>query len=698
MHILWYVTRRVVLSRTDRKTGSLHGAGTNSRIFEIQTAAIRYELGDHHTYDFIEGHLPAPLQPGIELIATKDEPVYAYFDEQDPDSGVVAYKHLEELLHHEGPYDGVIAFSQTGTMILTYLAHLTKSGPNCQLPFKFAIILSITHPPLDYEAFQRGIIAPIDLESETYKDVIPIPTGHIWGSLDQAANKVALTNTICRAEVRWVHIALSLFLATAEITIISTSLITITRHLDGADQSTWIITSYLLAFAGFLTVWAKCSDFIGLKLAILVSLAIFTAFSGGCAAAQTMSQLIICRAFQGMGGSGVFSSCLSSLIRMLPPERFDLASAVGSGVLTFALILGSLIGGGISTSGDWRWIFLCNVPAGVVAWISIYFLVPRDFDSTSSPASAVRLRPWSFATKADTVGCLLLLAFSVLFVAAFQEANVRYAWSSATTVSILTISGLLLVGFIAWEWLVANRKCWGFEPILPWGILRNRVLLGAILGCFLTGPAVTILYIELPQRFQTVNQSSALRAGLQVLTFGVGSPAGAAICSLLAGRFGCPFVYLAAAGSVLQIVGAFLLASVPATLRIWPGQYGYMAITGVGTGISIAALYMCVPVVVRGSTDQATAMGLTLQARMIGASLGVAIVNSILIDYVEGHLPGTISDVHVLSGLPAGVQEEVRRVYAEGYGRQMYAVGAFGAAQWIAVMLMWKREQVRFVQ
>ncbi|OJJ97003.1 hypothetical protein ASPACDRAFT_33913, partial [Aspergillus aculeatus ATCC 16872] len=478
-------------------------------------------------------------------------------------------------------------------------------------------------------------------------------------------------------------IALSLFLATAEITIISTSLVTISRRLDGFDQSTWIITSYLLAFAGFLTVWAKCSHFIGLKITILISLAIFVAFSGGCAAAQTMR---------------VFTSCLFGLICLLPPAKYDIASAAGSGVLTLALILGALIGGGISTSGAWRWIFLFNVPAGIVAWATIWILVPKDFESSRRAGDQIH-GLWNFLTKADTVGCLLLLSFSVFFVAAFEEANIRYAWSSAAIIAMLTISGVLLVGFITWEWSVANRKYWGFEPILPWSILRNRVLLGAILGCFLTGPAVTILYIELPQRFQTVNQSTAIGAGVKVLTFGLGSPVGAGICSLLAGRLRTPFVYLTAAGSVLQIVGAFLLSSVPPTLHIWPGQYGYMVIAGLGTGISIAALFMCVPVVV--TTDQATAMGLTLQARMIGASLGVAIVNSILIDYVKGHLPATeaaAADPNLLSGFPTATQEEIRKVYAVGYNRQMYAVGAFGAAQLIAVALMWKREQVRFVK
>ncbi|PYI14663.1 MFS general substrate transporter [Aspergillus violaceofuscus CBS 115571] len=494
-------------------------------------------------------------------------------------------------------------------------------------------------------------------------------------------------------------IALSLFLATAEITIISTSLVTISRHLDGSDQSTWIITSYLLAFAGFLTLWAKCSHFIGLKLVMLISLAIFVAFSGGCAAAQTMSQLIVCRAFQGIGGSGVFTSCLFGFICLLPPAKYDIASAAGSGVLTLALILGTVIGGGISSSGAWRWVFLFNVPAGVVAWVIIWILVPKDFERARKAERSHVHGPWSFLTKADTVGCLLLLAFSILFVAAFEEANIRYAWSSAAIISMLTISGVLLAAFIAWEWSVANRKYWGFEPILPWGILRNRVLLGAILGCFLTGPAITILFIELPQRFQTVNHSTAIGAGVKVLAFGLGSPVGAAVCSLLAGRLHTPFVYLAAAGSVLQIVGAFLLSSIPPTLDIWPGQYGYMVITGMGTGISIAALYMCVPVVV--TMDQGTAMGLTLQARMIGASLGVAIVNSILIDYVKGHLPATeaaAADPNLLAGFPTATQEEVRKVYAMGYNRQMYAIGAFGAAQLIAVALMWKRKQVRFVK
>ncbi|GLA47060.1 hypothetical protein AnigIFM63604_000924 [Aspergillus niger] len=470
-------------------------------------------------------------------------------------------------------------------------------------------------------------------------------------------------------------VALGLFLATAEITVISTSLVTINEHLGRGNQSTWVITSYLLTYTGFLAPWSKCAVTFGHKPTLLSSLLLFIAFSGGCGAAQSINQL---------------------LVRIVPPNKYAIASVVGSSVLTFALILGSLIGGGISSSGSWRWVFLFNVPAGGWAWITLFLLAPRHF-SGRIRSRPVRTQLHEFLTQADLLGYLLLLSFSMLLVAALEEANVRYAWSSGIIIGCLASSGVLLVAFLGWEWILSSRKHVRMEPMLPWRLFRSRVVLGIIIGFFLTGPAITILYIELPQKFQTVNNFTPIEAGLRVLAFGVGSPAGALCCTVLAGRLGTPFVYLTLAGSVLQIVGAFLLSSVPATVNAWPGEYGYMAVTGLGTGISIAALYMAVPMVV-GHRDQAVVMGLTLQARMLGASLGIAMVNSILINYVKGHLPpaNAAADQNHLSGLPMNVQETIRTAYAHGYNHQMYAVGACGVAQLFAVVLMWKKNQVRF--
>jgi MFS family permease len=176
------------------------------------------------------------------------------------------------------------------------------------------------------------------------------------------------------------RIGLSILLSASEITIISTSLVTIADELMNHEQGSWLITAYLLTFTGFLTLWAKCTLVYGLKTSLLSSLLIFVAFSGGCGAVQTMNQLsvkpvvlnpsthypfneftsprIICRAFQGIGGSGVFSLSLFSLICIAPPGKFDAVSAAGSAVIAIGMVLGAILGGAICSAGAWRWVFL----------------------------------------------------------------------------------------------------------------------------------------------------------------------------------------------------------------------------------------------------------------------------------------------------------------------------------------------------
>ncbi|KAF9885220.1 hypothetical protein FE257_000580 [Aspergillus nanangensis] len=186
----------------------LHGAGTNARIFELQTdeAAIRYELGDNHTYDFVEGTISWEMYPGVDRIALKDEAVYAFMDPSRPETGITAYQHLEEYLLDEGPYDGVIAFSQAATMILTYLAHRAQQQQAAPAvpPFKFGIFISIVQPPIDYEALQRGQIT--EIRPEHAKGAVKIPTVHIWGALDESPSGAARAADVCSDDVKWVYV------------------------------------------------------------------------------------------------------------------------------------------------------------------------------------------------------------------------------------------------------------------------------------------------------------------------------------------------------------------------------------------------------------------------------------------------------------------------------------------------------------
>ncbi len=178
------------------------------------------------------------------------------------------------------------------------------------------------------------------------------------------------------------------------------------------------------------------------------------------------------------------------------------------------------------------------------------------------------------------------------------------------------------------------------------------------------------------------------------------------LCSSLAGRFKVAFVHICIAGFILQTVGFFLLSTTPTTIAFWNGQMGYTVLAGLGAGMSVAAVYIMVPLIVDGE-DQSIGLGTGLQLRMLGGALGVAIATSIL----NAHLKSRLGDVldgsqldMVLDSaqsvglLPGEVQVQVRRVFGEAYNLQMKAIGGFSAAQVLPVLLMWKRKQVRLLK
>ena len=152
-------------------------------------------------------------------------------------------------------------------------------------------------------------------------------------------------------------LCLAVFLPGLELTIVATSLVNITDDLLGFDRSSWIITAYLVTYTGFFIVLARFSEVFGRKLLIITSVAIFAAFSAGCGAAQTLTQLIILRAFQGIGASGSYSIAVVMLYELIPPEKYAAFTSIVSGVIALGLLLGPIIGGVINNYTTWRWVF-----------------------------------------------------------------------------------------------------------------------------------------------------------------------------------------------------------------------------------------------------------------------------------------------------------------------------------------------------
>jgi len=175
----------------------LHGRGTNSKILEIQTAAIRYELADGHTYDFVDGALPWETDPDVKRLLASEDETFAFFDETNLLTAVEAVDDLDEFFEDEGPYDGVIAFSQAVGVAGTWMAHRMRQG---KPTFRCAIFLSAGGPVVDYDALREGRL--VHLSQAEVGEIIDIPTTHTWGASDQHAKIAKGVSQLCKSSTR----------------------------------------------------------------------------------------------------------------------------------------------------------------------------------------------------------------------------------------------------------------------------------------------------------------------------------------------------------------------------------------------------------------------------------------------------------------------------------------------------------------
>ncbi|KAI0543493.1 major facilitator superfamily domain-containing protein [Xylaria curta] len=547
-----------------------------------------------------------------------------------------------------------------------------------------------------------------EMSRTSESDTIPHQGGEKDGQ-EQVAVPPGRYLTGIRLILVCMSLCICIFLPTAEISIVSTSLLTISTDLSGFDKSNWVITAYLSAFTGFLIIWAKIGHHIGLKTALLSSLVIFIAFSAGCGASQSINELIVFRALMGIGGAGAMALTSTAFFQIVPVSSYSKMNSLLSCTLAVALVVSPLIGGGLSNGNHWRWVFYLNLPIGAVALALLALALPNGFPHHIDPTPEKPVKrnvvatAASFLWEVDIFGAFLLLGTVVFLVVALEEGGtVSYAWGSGLIIASFIVSGVLLTAFSLWQWW-AGRETTAAVPSFPRSFTHNRVLLPTLLGAFLVGAPMTIASIQLPQRYQLINESSPLDAGVKFLAYGVPFPFGVVVTSILAGRFRLPFVYIIVLGTVLQIVGFALLSTTPGTINTWRGQFGYSFIAGLGTGIT-GGLYNFLNPLSIDKKEQYLAIGAGVQARMLGGSVGIAVVNSVWINYVRQHLASMLTeadidtlltDIGTLSGFPPAVQKAFRAVCNDAYNLQMLATLGFVAAQVIVVAALWRRPAYR---
>ncbi|CAI7624835.1 unnamed protein product [Penicillium glandicola] len=184
----------------------LHGRGTNSEIFKRQTAALRHELGDSHTYDFVDGTFPSALNEDLRELLPPDDETFAYCNPLSPQSCAKAFDDLERYVQTEGPYDGVMGFSLGATFVMSWMfkkLREQKDNKPVQLPFKVGIFFSAPGLLQYHDLLAKQLFAS---KFDPADGLLDLPTAHIWGCHDRDKEKAEAASQAFNEGVRSVFV------------------------------------------------------------------------------------------------------------------------------------------------------------------------------------------------------------------------------------------------------------------------------------------------------------------------------------------------------------------------------------------------------------------------------------------------------------------------------------------------------------
>lgn len=422
-----------------------------------------------------------------------------------------------------------------------------------------------------------------------------------------------------------------------------------------------------------------------------------------------MTQLIICRAFQGIGAAGCVSLGLTIAYEMVPQHDYPKYAAILSSVSALGSLVGPLIGGAFSERVSWRWIFLINVPFGFAVCILLLVSIPNGFpyqgQEISHSRTGVRDSPLASARSLDILGSFCLLGASLLLVTALLEAGATFTWRSAPTISLFTLSGILWIAFLLQECHLSRSRYKITEPIFPWEFFKNRAWMGTLLLSMFSGAPYIVAIIDIPQRFQTFGVNE-FGAGVRLIPFNLLIALGAVVVNIIAGKSRIPPIFLLLVGVVCQVIGVCLLSSITTTTTVPSAIYAYQILTGLGIGIMFG-LCLVLPPAVIDNKDFALCAGAVLQFRVFGGALGLAVASTVGNNYITTQLqhllpPDQLSLVLKSTGatslLPEPVRHRVIEILVHSYNQRMRVLIGFTAAQLIALAMLWRRPQISLVR
>ncbi|MGY3508601.1 DHA2 family efflux MFS transporter permease subunit [Bradyrhizobium lupini] len=417
-------------------------------------------------------------------------------------------------------------------------------------------------------------------------------------------------------------VSIATFMEVLDTTIANVAL----RHIAGGlavgiDESTYVITSYLVANAIVLSISGWLSTVIGRKRFYMMCVAIFTVSSLLCGFAWNLQALVLFRILQGLGGGGMATSEQAILADSFPPHKRGQAFAIYGVAVVVAPVVGPTLGGWITDTYTWHWVFLINVPMGLLSLFLVGTLVKEP-----SGAEEEREKLLSKGLRVDYVG-FLLVAIGLGSLEYVLDEGQRNDWfGSNMIVFFAVLSAMSLLALIPWE---LTRE----DPIVDLRLLGRRQFAACFLVMLATGAVLISTTQLLPQLLQSDLNYTAMLAGLAL------SPGGVATLVLMpvVGRLVSSVQpkYLIMFGAAIVAFSMWHLTGLTGDIT-----YGYAAMSRIFLALGLPFLFLPVTTasydgVPPDKTNQASA--LINVARNIGGSMGVALAQTILAQRQQFH-------------------------------------------------------------
>ncbi|GFN10866.1 hypothetical protein AtubIFM56815_008436 [Aspergillus tubingensis] len=458
-------------------------------------------------------------------------------------------------------------------------------------------------------------------------------------------------------------------------TTLAGSLSIIGDTLDASNKTSWISGGYFLTSTCFQLLYGRLSDIWSRKYVLYVGLAIMFFGSLASSLAQTATQLIIFRAFTGMGGGGITSIAQMIVSDVVPLRERGKYQGILGAVIAIANGIGPVIGGALSpiSHNSWRWIFRLMLPLTAISILAVMFFMPLRKVTGD----------WKAKLKAvDFFGVFLALGGTAVLMLGLTWGGGEYVWKSAHVLATLIVGFAVCVAFVLWEWKGHPY------PLIPMHIFKSRIVNGACLTMFINGWNIIVMLYYIPTFYQLVFNYSTTKAGAMVLPITLLQTLSSTLSGLVVhwvGRYRESILI----GWMIWAIGLGLMSTLNETSNLGK-QIGYGLLTGIGSGNTLQPALIAVQAGV-ARRDMAIVTSFRNFIRNLGGTLGLAVSGTI----INNLLSTTINTLHLttsqkqsflaspsnyLSKLPEDEAATVRALLIPAYKRGFRIVFTMNAA------------------